>query len=81
MNVTRERERREQSLERPGKKFYVIKSRDAWQREKALYHLPPGKKKRILKGSTRPFLLLKSSLDDVNAAASLSNKQNLKSES
>ena len=78
MNVTRER--REQSLERPGKKFYVIKSRDAWQREKALYHLPPGKKKN-LKGSTRPFLLLKSSLDDVNAAASLSNKQNLKSES
>ena len=41
-------------------------------REKALYHLPH-QEKRILKGSTRPFLLLKSSLDDVNAAASLSN--------
>ena len=67
------RERREQSLE--GKKFYVIKSRDAGcqasKRKSSLSFTTPGK--RILKGSTRPFLLLKSSLDDVNAAASLSN--------
>ena len=50
-------------------------------KEKKLFIIYHQEKKKNVKGSTRPFLLLKSSLDDVNAAASLSNKQNLKSES